>query len=140
MGFDHGGHDGDRFLRRTFKVEEAIWDFAGFVLKADSEGRVGPSAHGRTHADAANVIARALRPYGGFLFARAAFDSFVHLDGAFDDNVIVQIKHGPIRFPGSRTCFATVWRTRENEPSHRASDHSRVFRARTPVKALAARI
>ena len=42
----------------------------GFVLKADSEGRVGPSAYHRTHADAANVVARALEPHGGLLFYR----------------------------------------------------------------------
>ena len=87
------------------------------MLKADSEGRVGPSAYGRTHADAANVVARALAPHGGLLFyrgfvydhhmdwnnpkndrARAAYDNFQPLDGKFDDNVIVQIKHGPIDF------------------------------------------
>lgn len=92
-------------------------DFGGFVLKADSEGRLGPSAYGRTHADAANVIARALRPHGGLLLyrgfvydyrmdwrnlkndrARAAYDNFVPLDGAFEDNAVIQIKHGPIDF------------------------------------------
>ena len=92
-------------------------DFGGFVLKADSEGRLGPSAYGRTHADAANVIARPLAPHGGVLFyrgfvydhrmdwrnlkndrARAAVDNFKTLDGSFDDNVIMQIKHGPIDF------------------------------------------
>ena len=102
------------------KVDEiytAIPDLAGFVLKADSEGRVGPSAYGRTHADAANVVARALAPHGGIIFyrgfvydhhmdwrnlkndrARAAHDNFVALDGKFDSNVIIQIKHGPIDF------------------------------------------
>ena len=92
-------------------------DLGGFVLKADSEGRVGPSAYGRTHADAANVIARALKPHGGVFFyrgfvydhhmdwnnpkndrARAAWDNFPPLDGQFDDNVIIQIKNGPIDF------------------------------------------
>jgi alpha-glucuronidase len=87
------------------------------VIKADSEGRVGPSAYKRTHADAANVVARALAPHGGLLFyrgfvydhhmdwnnpkldrARAADDNFRALDGAFDNNVIIQIKHGPIDF------------------------------------------
>jgi alpha-glucuronidase len=98
-------------------VYHAVPDFAGFVLKADSEGRLGPAAYGRTHADAANVIARALKPHGGLLFyrgfvydhhmdwrnlkndrARAAYDNFAKLDGLFDDNVVVQIKHGPIDF------------------------------------------
>ncbi len=102
------------------KVDEiyrAVPDLGGFVVKADSEGRVGPSAYGRTHADAANVVARALKPHGGLVFyrgfvydhhmdwnnpkndrARAAYDNFQPLDGKFDDNVVIQIKHGPIDF------------------------------------------
>jgi alpha-glucuronidase len=102
---------------RAADLYRAVPDFAGFVLKADSEGRIGPSAYGRTHADAANVIARALAPHGGVLFyrgfvydhhmdwrdpkndrARAAYDNFHDLDGRFDDNVVLQIKHGPIDF------------------------------------------
>ncbi|MFO1478319.1 MAG: alpha-glucuronidase family glycosyl hydrolase [Verrucomicrobiota bacterium] len=102
---------------RVEEIYRAIPDFGGFVLKADSEGRLGPSAYGRTHADAANVIARALAPHGGLIFyrgfvynhhmdwrdpkndrARAACDNFVPLDGKFDDNALVQIKHGPIDF------------------------------------------
>jgi alpha-glucuronidase len=102
---------------RTDDIYRAIPDFGGFVLKADSEGRVGPSTYGRTHADAANIVARALKPHGGVIFyrgfvydhhmdwnnpkndrARAAADNFVPLDGKFDDNVIVQIKNGPIDF------------------------------------------
>jgi alpha-glucuronidase len=102
------------------KIDElyaAVPDLAGVVMKADSEGRVGPSAYGRTHADAANVVARALSPHGGLIFyrgfvydhhmdwnnprndrARAAYDNFVPLDGKFDANVIVQVKNGPIDF------------------------------------------
>ncbi|MBI4874234.1 MAG: glucosiduronase [Acidobacteria bacterium] len=102
------------------KVDEiyrAVPDLAGIVVKADSEGRLGPSAYGRTHADAANVIARALGPHGGLIFyrgfvydhrmdwrnlkndrARAAHDNFYKLDGQFENNVVVQIKHGPIDF------------------------------------------
>jgi alpha-glucuronidase len=99
------------------EVYRAIPDLAGFVLKADSEGRLGPSEYGRTHADAANAIARALKPHGGVLFYRgfvynhkmdwrdlkndratAAYNNFHKLDGLFEDNVIVQIKHGPIDF------------------------------------------
>lgn len=102
---------------RVDAIYRAIPDFGGFVLKADSEGRVGPSTYGRTHADAANVVARALKPHGGIIFyrgfvydhhmdwnnpkndrARAAYDNFKPLDGKFDDNVIVQIKNGPIDF------------------------------------------
>jgi alpha-glucuronidase len=99
------------------EVYRAIPDLAGFVLKADSEGRLGPSEYGRTHADAANAIARALKPHGGVLFYRgfvydhlmdwrnlkndratAAYNNFHKLDGLFEDNVIIQIKHGPIDF------------------------------------------
>jgi alpha-glucuronidase len=102
---------------RADDLYKAIPDFGGFVLKADSEGRVGPSAYGRSHADAANVVARALAPHGGVIFyrgfvydhhmdwnnpkndrARAAYDNFHPLDGQFDANAIVQIKHGPIDF------------------------------------------
>jgi alpha-glucuronidase len=101
----------------TDGIFNAIPDIGGFVLKADSEGRLGPSAYGRSHADAANVVARALKPhnalffYRGFVYdnhmdwnnpkndrARAAWDNFHALDGQFDDNVIVQIKNGPIDF------------------------------------------
>jgi alpha-glucuronidase len=103
--------------RKMDEIYRLIPDFAGVVLKADSEGRLGPSAYGRTHADAANVIARALRPHGGLVFyrgfvynhhldwrnlkndrARAAYDNFHPLDGLFDDNVLIQIKNGPIDF------------------------------------------
>src|SRR5262245_44128719 len=51
-------------------IYRAVPDFGGFVLKADSEGRVGPSTYHRTHADAANVVARALKPHGGVIFYR----------------------------------------------------------------------
>ena len=99
------------------EIYKLIPDFGGFTVKADSEGRVGPSSYGRTPADAANVLARALASHGGIVFyrafvydhhldwrdpkadrARAAYDIFHPLDGKFDGNVIVQIKHGPIDF------------------------------------------
>lgn len=106
------------FWKKTIDgVYAAVPDLGGFILKADSEGRLGPSEYGRTHADAANVIARALQPHGGVLFyrgfvynhkmdwrdrkldrARAAYDNFARLDGRFETNVIIQIKHGPIDF------------------------------------------
>ncbi len=56
--------------RKVDEVYKAVPDLGGFVLKADSEGRLGPSEYGRTHADAANVIAQALEPHGGILFYR----------------------------------------------------------------------
>src|SRR5437868_13291638 len=103
--------------KKVDEIYTQIPDFGGFVVKADSEGQPGPSSYGRTPADAANVIARALKPHGGILFyrafvynhhldwtnpkndrARAAYDIFHPLDGKFDDNVIIQIKYGPIDF------------------------------------------
>src|SRR4029077_11549283 len=64
---------------RADEIYQAIPDFAGFVLKADSEGRVGPSTYGRTHADAANVVARALASHGGLIFYRG-FGYDHHMD------------------------------------------------------------
>lgn len=99
------------------EVYKQIPDFGGVVVKADSEGQLGPSVYGRSPADAANVIAKALKPHGGVVFyrafvynhhldwndpkadrARAAYDIFHPLDGKFEDNVIIQIKNGPIDF------------------------------------------
>ncbi len=102
---------------RIADIYAKIPDLGGVVVKADSEGRLGPSTYHRSPADAANVIARALKPHAGLVFyrafvynhhldwrdpkndrARAAYDNFHPLDGQFDDNVIIQIKHGPIDF------------------------------------------
>jgi alpha-glucuronidase len=102
----------------TRRVYGRIPDFGGYVVKADSEGQPGPSAYpGRSHADGANLLADALAPFGGvvhwraFVYnhrqdwrdrstdrARAAHDHFTPLDGRFRDNVILQVKHGPIDF------------------------------------------
>jgi len=99
------------------EIYRLIPDFAGFVLKADSEGRVGPSTYGRTHAQAANLLANAVKPHGGIVVyrgfvydhhadwrnlkndrARAAYDNFAPLNGQFAENAFVQVKHGPIDF------------------------------------------
>lgn len=103
--------------RRADMVYGAIPDLAGFLVKADSEGESGPFQYGRTHADGANMLAEAVAPHNGIVFwrcfvynstqdwrdtgvdrARAAYDHFMPLDGAFADNVILQIKHGPFDF------------------------------------------
>ena len=103
--------------QKTDEIYKLIPDFGGFVVKADSEGRPGPSQYGRTPAEAANVLARALKPhhgivlYRGFVYnhhldwhdlkadrARAGYDNFRALDGKFEPNVVIQIKHGPIDF------------------------------------------
>ena len=102
---------------RAALVYKHIPDLAGFLVKADSEGEPGPFQYGRTHADGANMLAKAIKPHGGeiiwrcFVYncvqdwrdqtqdrARAAYDHFMPFDGAFDDNVILQIKFGPYDF------------------------------------------
>ncbi len=99
------------------EIYAAVPDLGGFVVKADSENRPGPFSYGRHHADGANMLADALQPYDGrviwrcFVYdckqdwrdrktdrARAAFDHFKPLDGLFRDNVILQIKNGPMDF------------------------------------------
>ena len=99
------------------RVWSAVPDLAGFLVKADSEHRPGPNTYGRTHAEGANMLARAIRPFGGKLVwrafvynclqdwrdtktdrPRAAYDLYKPLDGAFDENVILQVKHGPYDF------------------------------------------
>jgi len=102
---------------RAGEVYRAIPDLAGFLVKADSEHRPGPFTYGRSHDEGANMLARTLKPYGGMLFwrcfvyncrqdwrdsvtdrPRAAFDYYAPLDGRFDENVILQIKNGPLDF------------------------------------------
>lgn len=89
-----------------------IPDFGGFLVKANSEGQPGPQDYGRTHADGANMLADALAPHGGIVMWRAfvyshetpddrvkqAYAEFVPLDGKFRDNVLVQVKNGPLDF------------------------------------------
>lgn len=97
--------------KKADKIYRLIPDFGGFLVKANSEGQPGPSDYARTHADGANMLARVLRPHGGMVMWRAfvyndtgddrakqAYDEFMPLDGKFDDNVILQIKNGPIDF------------------------------------------
>ncbi len=96
------------------KVQEIysiIPDFGGFLVKASSEGQPGPQDYGRSHADGANMMADALKPYGGIVMWRAfvysptdldrakqAYIEFMPLDGQFRDNVIIQVKNGPVDF------------------------------------------
>lgn len=102
---------------RMAKVFTAIPKLGGFLVKADSEGRPGPHTYGRTQAEGANMLAREVAPYGGkiiwrcFVYncsqdwrdqktdrARAGYDYFKPLDGMFDENVVLQIKNGPMDF------------------------------------------
>lgn len=93
------------------EIYSLIPDFGGFLVKANSEGQPGPMDFGRTHADGANMLARALAPHNGIVMWRAfvyspidadrakqAYMEFQPLDGQFDPNIIIQIKNGPIDF------------------------------------------
>lgn len=99
------------------ELHDAIPSLGGFLIKADSEGRPGPFCYGRDHADGANMLARIVKSYGWniiwrcFVYnckqdwrdtvtdrAKAQYDNFIELDGRFDDNVILQIKNGPMDF------------------------------------------
>ena len=93
-------------------IYRRIPDFGGFLVKANSEGQPGPQDYGRTHADGANMLADAVAPHGGIVMWRAFVYSadvdpdrvkrasleFVPLDGRFRDNVLVQVKNGPLDF------------------------------------------
>lgn len=96
---------------KTKEIYRLIPDFGGFLVKANSEGQPGPCDFGRTHADGANMLADALKPYKGIVIWRAfvyspsdadrakqAYLEFKPLDGQFRDNVIIQIKNGPVDF------------------------------------------
>ena len=93
------------------EIYKLIPDFGGFLIKASSEGQPGPQDFGRTHADGANMLADAVKPFGGLIMWRAfvyspndkdrakqAYNEFVPFDGQFRDNVIIQVKNGPVDF------------------------------------------
>lgn len=97
--------------QKAKEIYQLIPDFGGFLVKANSEGQPGPCDFNRTHADGANMLADALKPYKGIVMWRAfvykssdadrakqAYQEFQPLDGRFHDNVILQIKNGPIDF------------------------------------------
>lgn len=96
---------------KVAEIYATIPDFGGFIVKANSEGQAGPQDYGRTHADGANMLAEAVAPYKGIIMWRAfvysptsndranqAVEEFKSLDGQFAENVIIQIKNGPIDF------------------------------------------
>ncbi|MBQ4276840.1 MAG: alpha-glucuronidase [Bacteroidaceae bacterium] len=93
------------------EIYDLIPDFGGFLVKANSEGEPGPGDYGRTHVEGANMLAAAVKPYGGIIMWRAfvyaanspdrakqAYEEFMPLDGQFADNVILQVKNGPVDF------------------------------------------
>lgn len=107
-----------KWWKNTVKrIYEKIPTLGGFMIKADSEGRPGPFTYGRTQADGANMFANILKPYGGIVIwrcfvynckqdwrdyktdrARASYDNFINTDGDYCDNVVLQIKNGPMDF------------------------------------------
>ena len=99
--------------KKAKEIYTAIPDFGGFLVKANSEGQPGPFDYGRTHADGANMLADALKPFGGIVIWRSfvygakhqgedrvkqAVSEFAELDGQFRENVILQSKNGPLDF------------------------------------------
>ena len=99
--------------RKAKEIYNLIPNFGGFLVKANSEGQPGPFDYGRTHADGANMLAEAVKPYGGIIMWRSfvygakhkgedrvkqAVSEFAELDGKFADNVILQSKNGPLDF------------------------------------------
>lgn len=107
----------DKSVERWWKnkadeIYRIIPDFGGFLVKADAEGQPGPGEYHRTHAEGANMMASALAPHGGILIWRAfvyavrpevdragmAYDEFKGLDGEFKENVLLQVKNGPLDF------------------------------------------
>ncbi len=104
----------EKKMEEVFRV---IPNMGGLLVKADSEGRPGPFTYGRTQADGANMLADIIKPYGGILIwrcfvynctqdwrdyktdrARAGYDNFIEMDGDYHENVILQIKNGPMDF------------------------------------------
>ena len=96
---------------KVAEIYGLIPDFGGFLVKANSEGQPGPQDYGRTHAEGANMLADALQPHQGIVMWRAfvynpteedrakqAFSEFIPLEGKFRDNVIIQVKNGPVDF------------------------------------------
>ena len=101
----------DWWKKKVAEIYQLIPDFGGFLVKANSEGEPGPCDFGRTHAEGANMMADILRKHGGIVMWRAfvynpqskdrakqAYEEFMPLEGQFHDNVIIQVKNGPVDF------------------------------------------
>ena len=118
----------DWWNNKVKEIYKLIPDFGGFLVKANSEGEPGPQDYNRTQADGANLLANALKPYNGIVMWRAfiytynaedrakeAYDQFKSLDGKFADNVLLQIKNGPLDFQ-PREPFSPLFGTMPKTP------------------------
>ena len=116
--------------RKAKEIYQLVPDFGGFLVKANSEGQPGPFDYGRTHADGANMLADALKPYGGIVMWRSfvygakhkgedrvmqAVSEFAELDGQFRPNVILQSKNGPLDFQ-PREPYAPIFDQMQHTP------------------------
>ena len=116
--------------RKAKEIYREIPDFGGFLVKANSEGQPGPGDYGRTHAEGANMLADAVKPYGGIIMWRSfvygsrhkgedrvkqAVSEFVGDDGKFRDNVILQSKNGPLDFQ-PREPYAPIFDNMQQTP------------------------
>ena len=116
--------------KKAQEIYKFIPDFGGFLVKANSEGQPGPFDYGRTHADGANMLADALKPFGGIVMWRSfvygakhkgedrvkqAVSEFAELDGQFRDNVILQSKNGPLDFQ-PREPYAPIFDQMKHTP------------------------
>lgn len=100
------------WAEKAAEIYAKIPDFGGFLVKANSEGQPGPQDYGRSHLDGANMLAEAVAPFGGYVMWRAfvysehdvtdramqAYSEFVPYDGKFRENVLLQVKNGPVDF------------------------------------------
>ena len=112
------------------EIYSLIPDFGGFLVKANSEGQPGPQNYDRSHADGANLLARPIKSHGGIVMWRAfvysneepedrakqAYNEFKPLDGKFEDNVLIQVKNGPIDFQ-PREPFHPLFGAMEQTPT-----------------------
>ena len=115
---------------KTKEIYQQIPDFGGFLVKANSEGQPGPGDYHRTHAEGANMLADAVKPYGGIIMWRSfvyganhkgedrvkqAVSEFIQDDGKFRDNVILQSKNGPLDFQ-PREPYAPIFDNMKQTP------------------------
>ena len=120
---------GEWWKRKAAEIYSYVPDFGGFLVKANSEGQPGPQDYDRNHAEGANMLAAAVGPHGGVVMWRAfvysaentidragqAYDEFMPLDGKFADNVLIQVKNGPIDFQ-PREPFSPVFGAMKKTP------------------------